>query len=94
MAASAQELRIAEALHTLVDEFLAPTLAAMASPEKQLEIRQAELTVPQVAKILKIHPRTVKRLIDRSELIAKKVGSQWRVDPVDLDRYKLSQDRK
>lgn len=36
-------------------------------------------TVPEVAKKLRVHPKTVLRLIEFRNLPAFKVGGQWRV---------------
>lgn len=41
-------------------------------------------TVDQVADILELHPRTVRRFIREGKLTARKVGKQWRIKEQDL----------
>jgi excisionase family DNA binding protein len=43
------------------------------------------LSVDQVAQILGLHPRTVRRFIREDRLKAKKVGKEWRILRTDLD---------
>lgn len=43
------------------------------------------LSVDQVAQILGLHSRTVRRFIQEARLKAKKVGKEWRVLRTDLD---------
>ena len=45
------------------------------------------LKVSEIAKRLRVHPNTVRRLIDNGELPAVFVGSQARVLADDLERY-------
>ena len=47
----------------------------------------ALMTVKEVAKYLRVVPLTVYRMIDRGDLTAIKVGSEWRVRWADLDDY-------
>lgn len=42
------------------------------------------LTVPEVATYLKISARTVYRLIEQGELIAYRIGKQWRLPQDEL----------
>ena len=44
------------------------------------------LTIKEVASLLQVSDKTVRRLIEREELPAMKLGAQWRIDPRDLDR--------
>jgi len=44
-------------------------------------------TIPEVAKLLKAAPITVKRLLLRGELNGFKVGSNWRVTDKDLEAF-------
>lgn len=44
----------------------------------------ALLSVAKAAEILAVHPATIRRMIARGELRAKRVGRVWRVDPADL----------
>ena len=43
------------------------------------------LSVGQVAQILGLHPRTVRRFIREARLKGKKVGKEWRILRADLD---------
>jgi len=36
------------------------------------------LTVEELADLLKVHPRTIQRIIQRKEMPAVRVGRQWR----------------
>ena len=44
-------------------------------------------TVDQIAKLLKIHPKTIQRYIREGKLKAVKVGKSWRVDGHDLSVF-------
>ena len=43
------------------------------------------ISVTQAAQILAVHPATIRRMIGRGELPAKRVGRVWRVNPRDLE---------
>ena len=45
------------------------------------------LSLSEVAERLKVHQKTVARLINRGELVAYRVGGQLRIAVEDLDRY-------
>jgi excisionase family DNA binding protein len=45
------------------------------------------LTIEEVAKRLRVNPRTIQRLLERKELKGYKVGRIWRIDPSDLANY-------
>ena len=45
------------------------------------------LSLADAAEQLCCSGKTVKRLIDRGEIVAYKLGWQWRIDCVDLDGY-------
>ncbi len=45
------------------------------------------LTIREVADILRVHPRTVYRLVQESALAAIRVGTQWRVPENALHAY-------
>ncbi|MFP4381092.1 MAG: helix-turn-helix domain-containing protein [Candidatus Sumerlaeia bacterium] len=36
------------------------------------------ITVDELAKQLKVHPRTIQRIVERKELRAIRIGRQWR----------------
>ncbi|MCM1989132.1 helix-turn-helix domain-containing protein [Oceanirhabdus seepicola] len=44
-------------------------------------------TVEEVAKVLDVHTRTVRRYIKEEKLGASKVGGQWRVDKENLKKF-------
>lgn len=44
-------------------------------------------TVDEVAAILKVHPRTVYRMVERGELRGVKVGVLWRIPQEALDAF-------
>ena len=44
-------------------------------------------TVAQVAEILDLHPKTIRRLIKDGRLKARKIGREWRVRREDLREY-------
>lgn len=45
------------------------------------------LSADEVAKVLDVSPQTVGRIIGRGELIAHRIGNQWRISPFDLREY-------
>lgn len=44
-------------------------------------------TIPEVARLLKISEQLVRRLIDRHELKARRIGRNIRVSKVDFETY-------
>lgn len=52
------------------------------------------LDAKEVAKILKVSPRTIVRLAERGEIVAFKVGDLWRFHRSDVDNYIEEQKRK
>ena len=51
------------------------------------------LTIGEVALILRLHPTTVYRLAKKGALPAFKIGSSWRFDLEDLNRWRGEQYR-
>ena len=49
-------------------------------------------TIDQVAEILGIHHKTVRKFIKEGKLNANKLGKQWRISPLDLDRFTKVED--
>ena len=45
------------------------------------------LTTKEVARRLKVTPQTVQRLIARGELVASRVGRDWRIKPSALEVF-------
>lgn len=45
------------------------------------------LTIEQVAQILNLHSRTIRRYISEGRINANKVGGQWRIKTEDLKRF-------
>lgn len=46
-------------------------------------------TIKDVSVILRIHPSTVYRMLKRHEITAWKVGSDWRFNVEDIERWRL-----
>ena len=44
-------------------------------------------TIPDVADICRVSTKTVRRWIAAGDLVAMRLGSQWRIAPEDLDRF-------
>ena len=44
-------------------------------------------TVDQVAQLIDMHPKTIRRYIQEGRLSACKVGKQYRVNQTELDRF-------
>lgn len=55
-------------------------------PRKSLD-RTRWLTISDVAQLLQISERTVRRWIDGGDLAAHKLGRQWRISDKDLKEY-------
>jgi excisionase family DNA binding protein len=51
----------------------------------------AILTVGELAKYLRVHRSTIYRLLKRRELPAFKIGSDWRFNAAQIDRWRLEQ---
>jgi excisionase family DNA binding protein len=47
----------------------------------------AVLTVKEVSRLLKLTTKTVYKLIAVGELVAVRVGGQWRVNEADLEQF-------
>ena len=48
-------------------------------------------TVEEVAKALKLHPYTIRRLCREEKIPAFKFGGQWRFDIKEIDEWKRNQ---
>lgn len=44
-------------------------------------------TIPEVAAVVQVSEKTVRRWIAAGELPAAKLGNQWRIRPRDLDEF-------
>lgn len=49
------------------------------------------LTIDQVAELLKVSAKTIRRLVRRRELPGFKVGGQWRLKRADIDEWVAAQ---
>ena len=52
------------------------------------------LTISQAAEYLKVCDKTVRRLINKKELLASKVGNSWRIKKDDIDQYLVNNQNK
>ena len=52
------------------------------------------LTVKDLAHYLKVHPSTVYRLLKGGQLPAFKVGSDWRFNFKEIDRWRVEREKK
>ena len=58
-----------------------------------LKIKSRMLVVDEIATLLRMHPATIYRLIKRKKIPAFRVGSEWRFDREEVDRWiKTQQD--
>ena len=48
---------------------------------------EALLDTAEVARYLKVHPKTIVNMVERGELKAYKVGRHWRYRKSDIDAY-------
>ena len=48
-------------------------------------------TAEEIAKYLRVHPYTVKRLARAGKIPGFKVGDQWRFDTKEIDEWKKNQ---
>jgi excisionase family DNA binding protein len=55
------------------------------------ETSAAILTVDELAKYLRVHKSTIYRLLKRRELPAFKIGSDWRFNAKQIDKWRLEQ---
>jgi excisionase family DNA binding protein len=51
----------------------------------------AILTVGELARYLRVHRSTIYRLLKKGELPAFKIGSDWRFNTSQIDRWRLEQ---
>jgi excisionase family DNA binding protein len=56
---------------------------------REAEMPTKVLTVKEAADYLRIHTSTIYRLLKRKELPAFRVGSDWRFNVEDIDRWRL-----
>jgi len=45
------------------------------------------LTIEQTAKVLQVSSKTIRRWIDTGDLIAHRLGRQWRISEMDLQTF-------
>ena len=58
------------------------------------DIAPAVMTVNDLARYLKVHPSTVYRLLRTGQLPAFKVGSDWRFNIEEIDRWRVERETK
>jgi excisionase family DNA binding protein len=56
-------------------------------PDSTIEMSPV-LTVQNVAEYLRVHPSTIYRLLKNKQLPAFRVGSDWRFDRKEIDRWR------
>jgi excisionase family DNA binding protein len=52
------------------------------------------LTVKDLAEYLKVHPSTIYRLLKGGQLPAFKVGSDWRFNLEEIERWRVEREKK
>lgn len=52
-----------------------------------MDDKQDVLTIPEAAGRLRVHPRTVRHLIERGDLAAVRVGRQYRILSRNLEAF-------
>lgn len=62
--------------------------------KRHLSDTASVLTVKELAEYLKVHPSTIYRLLKRGQLRAFKVGSDWRFNVEEIDRWRLEGEKK
>jgi excisionase family DNA binding protein len=55
--------------------------------KQPLKIKSRMLVVDEVARFLRMHPTTIYRLIKSKKIPAFRVGSEWRFDREEVDRW-------
>jgi excisionase family DNA binding protein len=58
------------------------------------DIAPAVMTVTDLARYLKVHPSTVYRLLRTGQLPAFKVGSDWRFNVEEINRWVVKHEAK
>jgi excisionase family DNA binding protein len=48
---------------------------------------QPLLTIDEAAAIYQVSNKTIRRWIKAGDLVAAKLGNQWRIDPADVKRF-------
>jgi len=45
------------------------------------EIETIGYTLEEIAEALRVHPETVRKMLNSGEMPAKKIGREWRIEP-------------
>jgi excisionase family DNA binding protein len=61
---------------------------------QSLSATASVLTVRDLSNYLRIHPSTVYRLLKTGQLPAFRVGSDWRFNVEEIDRWRVEREKK
>ena len=50
-------------------------------------VQEQVYSIDEAARILKVNPKTIRRMIDRGEIVSHKVGRQHRIPRSELDKF-------
>lgn len=53
----------------------------------QRDVAEPLLRIPDVARLCGVSDKTVRRWIDKGRLVARRLGSQWRIHPRDYAAF-------
>ena len=53
----------------------------------QRDVTEQLLRIPDIARLCGVSDKTVRRWIDKGHLVARRLGSQWRVHPRDYAAF-------
>ena len=56
-------------------------------PSPKTESPDRLLTIPEAAALCRVSEKTIRRWINDRELLAAKLGAQWRIRPRDLNLF-------
>ena len=59
-----------------------------------LDKKKGTYTAEEIAKYLRVHPYTVKRLARQGKIPGFKIGNQWRFDAEEIEEWRKRQRKK